>query len=111
MRNVTTITLQFKLTHGTDENVIGCVRSLINKLRDYNGNGEVEVVTNYGTGDYTFIEHYGKFSHQFKFKTIDEFVLKYARLGASELASVLIDYGQFVDCESNTEEVKDEGEG
>lgn len=111
MRNVTTITLQFKLTHGTDENAIGCVRNLINKLRDYNSDGEVEVVTNDDTCDYTFIQHDGKYSHQFTFKSIDAFVRKYARLGASELASVLSDYGKFVDCESKTEEVKDEGEG
>lgn len=110
MKQVTTITLQFKLTHKDGESIIGCVRSLINKLRDYDADGEVEVITNDDTGDYTFIKHDGKYSHQFTFKDIDTFVKKYAKLGGGTIAAVLRDYGDFVDCESTTEEVKDDGE-
>jgi hypothetical protein len=107
MKQVTTITLQFKLTHGHDS-TIGCIRSLINKLREYNTDGEVEVVTNDDTGDYTFIVHDGKYSYQFTFKDIDTFVKKYAKHDGGTIASVLSEYGKFVDCESTTEEVKDE---
>ena len=110
MKNVTAITLQFKLTHGDGKSVIGCVRSLINKLSEYDGDGEVEVVTNDDTGDYTFIKHNGKYSHQFTFKDIDTFVKKYAKLGGGTIAAVLRDYGNFVDCESTTEEVEEEKE-
>ena len=109
MKQETVITLQFKLTH-TDESTIDCVRSLISKLREYNGNGEIEVVTDDDTGDYTFIKHEGKYSRQFKFSDIDTFVRKYAKTGACEVASVLSDYGRFVDCESTTEEVEEEKE-
>lgn len=108
MKQVTTITIQFKLTHKDGESTIGCVRSLINKLREYDDCGENEVITNDDTGDYTFINHDGKYSHQFTFKDVDTFVKKYAKLGGGTIASVLRDYGNFVDCESTTEEVKDE---
>lgn len=104
MKQETVITLQFKLTH-TDESTICCVRSLINKLREYNDSGEIEVVTDDDTGDYTFIKHDGKYSHQFTFSDIDTFVRKYAKTGACEVASVLSGYGRFVDCESTTEKV------
>lgn len=107
MKQETVITLQFKLTH-TDESTIGCVRSLISKLREHNDAGQVEVVTDDDTGDYTFIKHDGKYSHQFKFSDIDTFVRKYAKIGSYEVASVLNDYGRFVDCDSKTEEVVDE---
>lgn len=110
MKNVTTITLQFKFTHAKGESVIGCVRSLIDKLCDYDGNNEIEVVTNDDTGDYTFIEHAGKYTGQFTFKDIDTFVKKYAKYGSGAIAAMLRDYGDFVKCESTTEEVKDEGE-
>lgn len=108
MKQVTKITLTFELTHQTGDSTIGCIRSLICKLREYNSNGEIEVVTNDDTGDYTFIEHDGKYSHQFKFSDIDTFVRKYAKTGAGEMASVLSDYGSYVDCDSKTEEVVDE---
>jgi len=52
----------------------------------------------------------GEYSHQFTFKDIDTFVKKYAKLDGVTIAAVLSDYGNFVDCESTTEEVKDESE-
>lgn len=110
MKKVSTITIAFKLTHGHDDSDIGNIRSLINKLREYDGDGEVEVVTNDDTADYTFIKHNGKYSHQFKFNSIDTFVKKYAKLGGGTIAAVLRDYGNFVDCESTTEEVEEEKE-
>jgi hypothetical protein len=110
MKQVTTFTLHFKFTHG-GESTISCVRSLVNMLRTYNDAGEVEIVTNDDTGDYTFIKHDGKYSHQFTFKDIDTFVKKYAKHDGGTIAAVLRDYGNFVDCESTTEEVKDESEG
>lgn len=108
MKKVTTITLQFKLTHREGDSDIGNIRRLINNLREYNEDGEVEVVTNDDTGDYTFINHNGKYSYQFTFKDIDTFVKKYAKGNGGTVAAVLRDYGYFVDCESTTEEVKDE---
>ena len=110
MKQVTAITIQFELTHRDGESTIGCIRSLINKLREYNDDGEVEVVTNDDTGDYTFIKHDGKCSHQFTFKSIDTFVMKYAMHDGGTIAAVLRDYGNFVGCESTTEEVNDESE-
>lgn len=107
MKKVTTITLQFKLTHKEGESVIGCVRSLINKLHAYDSAGAVEVVTNDDTGDYTFIKHKDEYSHQFTFKDIDTFVKKYSKHGGGAIAAMLRDYGDFVECESTTEEVKD----
>lgn len=108
MKQVTKITLTFELTHQTGDSTIGCIRSLISKLREHNDAGEVEVVTDDDTGDYTFIKHDGKYSHQFKFSDIDTFVRKYAKIGSYEVASVLNDYSRFVDCDSKTEEVVDE---
>ena len=110
MKQVTTITLQFKFQQPTAESTIGCVRCLINKLREYDDNDEVEVVTNDDTGDYTFIKHDGKYSYQFTFSDIDTFVNKYVKFGACDIASVCRDYASIIDCESTTEKVEEEKE-
>lgn len=106
MKQVTAITLTFKFTHNSGDTSIESVRKLIDKLRDYNNTGEVELITNHDTDDYTFTEHDGKYSWQFGFKSIDDFVEKYAKFGAGEIAAVLRDYGTFVECNSKTEEVE-----
>lgn len=108
MKQVTTITFTFKLPHKSGDTSIQNVRNLINKLRDYDCDGEVEVITNDDTNDFTFVKHDGKYSHQFGFNTVDTFVKKYAKDGAGEIAAVLRDYGTFVECESKTEEVEDD---
>ena len=108
MKQVTTITLTFKLPHKSGDTSIQNVRNLINKLRDYDCDGEVEVITNDDTDDFTFVKHDGKYSHQFGFKTVDTFVKKYAKSGAGEIAAVLRDFGTFVECDSKTEEVEDD---
>lgn len=105
MKKVTTITLTFKLHHKEDCTDIEAVRSLIDKLRDYNDDGEVEVITNDDTNDYTFVKHDGKYSRQFGFNTVDAFVRKYAKFGGGEITAMLRDYGNFVECDSKTEEV------
>jgi hypothetical protein len=107
MKQVTTITLTFKLTHPFGQTSIENVRDLINKLRDYNNDHEVEVITNDDTNDCTFVKHNGKYSRQFGFNSVDAFVRKYAKFGAGELTAVLRDYGDFVECDSKTEEVED----
>lgn len=115
MKQVTTITLTFKLTHSklthnTDQTSIQNVRNLICKLREYNGDGDVEVISNDDTNDYIFVKHDGGYSRQFAFNSVDAFVRKYARFGAGEIAAVLRDYGNFVECDSKTEEVEDDDE-
>jgi hypothetical protein len=108
MKQVTTITLTFKLPHKEGEtNSVQNVRNLINKFRDYNDDGEVEVITNDDTNDFTFVKHDGKYSRQFGFNSVDAFVRKYAKFGAGEIAAVLRDYGDFVECDSKTEDVED----
>lgn len=107
MKQVTTITLTFKLPHKSGETSIQNVRNLINKLRDYDCDGEVEVITNDDTNDFTFVKHDGRYSRQFGFNSVDAFVRKYAKFGSGEIASVLKDYGTFVECDSKTEEVED----
>ena len=110
MKQVTTITLTFKLTHNTDQTSIQNVRNLISKLREYNDDGEVEVITNDDTNDCIFVKHDGKYSRQFGFDSVDAFVRKYAKFGAGEIAAVLRDYGTFVECDSKTEEVEENTE-
>lgn len=112
MKKVTTITLTFKLQHDKNSTDIDAVRILINKLREYNNDDEVgvEVITNDDTNDYIFVEHNEKYSRQFAFNNVDAFVRKYARFGAGEIAAVLRHYGNFVECDSKTEEVEDDDE-
>lgn len=110
MKQVTTITLTFKLEHKSGDTSIQNVRNLINKLRDYNNEGEVEVITNDDTNDFIFVNHNGKYSRQFGFNSVDAFVRKYAKFGAGEIAAVLRYYGAFVECDSKTEEVEEDGE-
>lgn len=110
MKKVTTITLTFKLQHNENSTDIDAVRILINKLRDYNNDGEVEVITNDDTNDFIFVKHDEKYSRRFGFNSVDAFVRKYARFGAGEIAAVLRDYGNFVECDSKTEEVEDDDE-
>lgn len=110
MKKVTKITLTFKLQHNEDCTDIEAVRSLINKLREYNDEGEVEVITNDDTNDCIFVKHDGKYSRQFGFNSVDAFVRKYAKFGAGEIAAVLRDYGTFVECDSKTEDVRENTE-
>lgn len=111
MKQVTTITLTFKLQHKEGEtNSIQNVRNLISKLREYDDDGEVEVITNDDTNDCIFVKHDGKHSRQFAFNSVDAFVRKYAKFGAGAIATVLRDYGTFVECDSKTEEVEDDDE-
>lgn len=109
MKQVTTITLTFKLKHKeSTTNAIQNVRNLISKLQENSDDGEVEVISNDDTNDYTFIKHDGKYSRQFGFNSVDTFVRKYAKFGSGEIAAVLRDYGTFVECDSKTEEVEDD---
>lgn len=110
MKQVTTITLTFKLTHSIGQTSIQNVRNLICKLREYNCEGQVEVITNDDTNDYTFVKHAEKYSRQFGFNSVDDFVRKYAKFGAGEIAAVLRDYGDFVECDSKTEEVEEDAD-
>lgn len=107
MKQVTTVTLTFKLPHKSGETGITSIRSLIDKLRQYDDDGEIELVTDEDTDAFTFMRHNGKFSHQFGFNDMDTFVRKYSKTGSHEITSVVRDYGQFVSCESKTEEVED----
>lgn len=108
MKQVTTITLTFKLEHKSGEmNSIQNVRNLISKLREHNDEGEVEVIANDDTNDCIFVKHDGKYSRQFGFNSVDTFVRKYAKFGAGDIATVVRDYGIFVECDSKTEEVED----
>lgn len=108
MKQVTTITLTFELTHKKGEEGIVAIRSLINKLCEYDDDGQIEVITDNDTGDYTFVRHNEKYSHQFGFGDIDTFVKKYAKTGGScGIATIIRDYGKFISCESKTKEVED----
>ena len=110
MKQVTTITLTFELPHDDGNTTIENVRSLLDKLREHNCGADIELITNDGTDDYTFVNHDGKYSRQFGFNSVDAFVKKYAKFGAGEISAVLRDYGTFVECDSKTEEVQDDNQ-
>lgn len=108
MKQVTTITLTFTLTHKSAVNHIEAIRNLVTMLHEYDDDGgNVELVTDEDTDNYTFVRHNGKYSRQFGFKDMDTFLNKYAQTGSYEIASAVRDHGKFVSCESKTEEVED----
>lgn len=99
----TTVTFTFSFVSDDEDRAIRSLRSWVNELVD----GDVQLVKDSDTGEYTYLNTSVSIGSTFKFKTPAEFITKYGKAeSVYPTARAMIDYGVSEGVTATTETIE-----